>query len=363
MAARCLKRARESGSDEYAIAHLNEVEGHVRAYCEWVEHALDATVHQAECELAKPSRQRGTNLEEELCSRLQMMIDNGEVMDAVASVLDGTAGTLPETQAGARPKWVDREDEPAQSVDPHTKHNRVNQELEPLASDEPDTKSTVPQTVTNGIAPAPAPVWRNCEDTHGSHSSGSKANNTKKYFEEGVYSVLHEWWAENIENPYPDREERDRLCRATGLTHKQLVDWFANRRKRSRVRAGEENTGPTWREPGGGRWNSQAASCVRPMPGMPGFVPAGMGFTNQFSPSLPPLSHSQLTDASGNLIEFDRGVEHGMNMPLPPAHHNGDFASMTSSPLGTSSGVPTSMPGMPTNMPNFAHVQIASDDC
>ena len=130
-----------------------------------------------------------------------MMIDNGEVMDAVASVLDGTAGTLPETQAGARPKWVDREDEPAQSVDPHTKHNRVNQELEPLASDEPDTKSTVPQTVTNGIAPAPAPVWRNCEDTHGSHSSGSKANNTKKYFEEGVYSVLHEWWAENIENP------------------------------------------------------------------------------------------------------------------------------------------------------------------
>jgi len=33
-----------------------------------------------------------------------------------------------------------------------------------------------------------------------SQGPGAKAN-AKKYFEEGVYSVLHEWWAENIENP------------------------------------------------------------------------------------------------------------------------------------------------------------------
>merc|ERR1711939_215565 len=69
-------------------------------------------------------------------------------------------------------------------------------------------------------------------ENNGSQNSGTasqKTGNTKKYFEEGTYAVLHEWWAENIENPYPDREERDRLCKATGLTHKQLVDWFANR--------------------------------------------------------------------------------------------------------------------------------------
>jgi len=98
-------------------------------------------------------------------------------------------------------------------------------------------------------------------ENNGSHSSGTASQKTaanKKYFEEGTYAVLHEWWAENIENPYPDREERDRLCKGTGLTHKQLVDWFANRRKRSRVKSGEENTGPQWREPGGGRWNSAA---------------------------------------------------------------------------------------------------------
>lgn len=213
---------------------------------------------QAEREFQRTTRngRNAFDLEEELCSRLQTMIDTGETLDGFPNldVLTQVVAAPPKPpNPRGRPSWLD-ENRGKPPKQPRSRGGtpHLGGLPEPQGPNLPLPKGSGSRGGSNGPTPSATPR----EDTGGATRARSDSSGSKKYFEEGVYSVLHEWWAENIENPYPDREERDRLCKETGLTHKQLVDWFANRRKRSRVRAGEENTGPQWREPGGGRWNS-----------------------------------------------------------------------------------------------------------
>ncbi|KAG5457534.1 MAG: homeobox KN domain-containing protein [Olpidium bornovanus] len=49
-------------------------------------------------------------------------------------------------------------------------------------------------------------------------------------------AVLKDWFFANLENPYPSKEERDRFAGQTGLTQKQVSEWFVNARRRLRER-------------------------------------------------------------------------------------------------------------------------------
>ncbi|RKP10684.1 hypothetical protein THASP1DRAFT_12494, partial [Thamnocephalis sphaerospora] len=44
--------------------------------------------------------------------------------------------------------------------------------------------------------------------------------------------TLRHWLAANAHRPYPTPEEKQALCRLTGLAMTQLNDWFVNARRR-----------------------------------------------------------------------------------------------------------------------------------
>jgi len=45
-------------------------------------------------------------------------------------------------------------------------------------------------------------------------------------------SVLKQWLFENIQDPYPSNETKEELAKKTGLTFKQVHNWFINARGR-----------------------------------------------------------------------------------------------------------------------------------
>ncbi|CAI2387596.1 unnamed protein product [Moneuplotes crassus] len=47
-----------------------------------------------------------------------------------------------------------------------------------------------------------------------------------------ITNILMKWLLENEEYPYPNRHDREALCKKTGLTRKQLRIWLINARKR-----------------------------------------------------------------------------------------------------------------------------------
>jgi len=270
------------------------------------------TVTQAEREFQRTTRngRNAYDLEEELCSRLQTMIDTGETLDGFPN-LDALAQPVapPKPTPRARPSWLD-ENRGKPPKQPRSRGGtpHLGGLPEPQGPNLPLPKGAGSRG--GSLGPTPSATPRDPSDTARARSDSSGSN--KKYFEEGVYSVLHEWWAENIENPYPDREERDRLCKETGLTHKQLVDWFANRRKRSRVRAGEENTGPQWREPGGGRWNSAGGTPREQRSRNESAAPSGGG-TPSLEAKPPPEDNMAPVNALLSELEKTRKVVNGEN--------------------------------------------------
>lgn len=44
-------------------------------------------------------------------------------------------------------------------------------------------------------------------------------------------NILKAWFLNNIENPYPTTEMKEKLCQETGLNKKQIQNWFTNSRK------------------------------------------------------------------------------------------------------------------------------------
>ena len=53
----------------------------------------------------------------------------------------------------------------------------------------------------------------------------------------GVYAVettkkLEAWLFDHVDYPYPSIEEKNKLCRETGLNLKQINDWMSNSRRR-----------------------------------------------------------------------------------------------------------------------------------
>eukprot|EP00917_Polyrhabdina_sp_WS-2016_P004479 GHVP01010237.1.p1 GENE.GHVP01010237.1~~GHVP01010237.1.p1 ORF type:complete len:458 (+),score=72.69 GHVP01010237.1:104-1477(+) len=53
-----------------------------------------------------------------------------------------------------------------------------------------------------------------------------------KYFPDSAKEVLRSWLFNHIAYPYPNKNDKDELCMRTGLTLKQINNWFTNTRKR-----------------------------------------------------------------------------------------------------------------------------------
>jgi len=99
------------------------------------------------------------------------------------------------------------------------------------------------------------------DDEH-DHLPDRRMGNLKaSTFTQDASKVLRKWFFDHFSHPYPEKDEKERLCNETGLTAKQLNDWFSNWRKRVWNRG---MTGPgaprTDMKPGG----------PMPMPGLSG---------------------------------------------------------------------------------------------
>ena len=44
--------------------------------------------------------------------------------------------------------------------------------------------------------------------------------------------MLEEWFGKNKKDPYPSFDEKMLLCGMTGLSFKQITNWFINRRSK-----------------------------------------------------------------------------------------------------------------------------------
>lgn len=54
---------------------------------------------------------------------------------------------------------------------------------------------------------------------------------TRPNFSKKTTAVLMTWLSENIEHPWPSKQQKRDLCEMSGLTPKQLRIWFTNNRK------------------------------------------------------------------------------------------------------------------------------------
>ena len=75
-----------------------------------------------------------------------------------------------------------------------------------------------------------------CDEPHGVQSVfGSHGNiNNKRQFSRKGAKMLRHWFYQHQEWPYPTHEQKAELARDTGLTKKQVSDWFTNARRRQK---------------------------------------------------------------------------------------------------------------------------------
>lgn len=63
-----------------------------------------------------------------------------------------------------------------------------------------------------------------------------KKKRTRKNFAPEINTILNEWFEAHKVTPYPTEDEKQELMAKTGISQKQLKDWFGNRRRRRRCR-------------------------------------------------------------------------------------------------------------------------------
>ncbi|KAJ5274415.1 hypothetical protein N7505_002960 [Penicillium chrysogenum] len=96
-------------------------------------------------------------------------------------------------------------------------------------------------------------LWRECSFTHAKtpgkflqtlHSVSENAYVPTARFSRKAINILKGWLRDHNENPYPTEQERDDLKQLTGLTRTQIANWFANARRRGKVRASPGTSSP-----------------------------------------------------------------------------------------------------------------------
>ncbi|PKY09177.1 hypothetical protein P168DRAFT_324187 [Aspergillus campestris IBT 28561] len=95
-----------------------------------------------------------------------------------------------------------------------------------------------------------------------SQNENESASTDSKHFIRKGARVLRAWFSQNQEHPYPTDEQKAHLARETGFTAKRVSTWFANARRRQRLKVQSAITprvtraGSPMPQPVVGRWTS-----------------------------------------------------------------------------------------------------------
>lgn len=73
-------------------------------------------------------------------------------------------------------------------------------------------------------------------------SSEIVAKKVRKQFSHTATQMLREWFIDHLDDPYPFQEEKKFLASRTGLTQKQITNWFINQRMRKLAKRGERKS-------------------------------------------------------------------------------------------------------------------------
>eukprot|EP00898_Chlorokybus_atmophyticus_P006298 jgi/Chlat1/666/Chrsp104S01145 len=131
-----------------------------------------------------------------------------------------------------------------------------------------------------------------------------------------VQCVLRDWLLDNFDNPYPTEEQRQELCRRTGLMREQVRIWLSNTRLRVWKPLLKEVCGLTEEELGGSDGTVTASTqevlpCVQPL-AQSGLSPLSR---NRRTCALPPGSYSggvDTPDEGTNTKWDDTDVPHSL---------------------------------------------------
>lgn len=85
--------------------------------------------------------------------------------------------------------------------------------------------SAAPQTLSAQFSPSPVV------------STPTETAGARPGFPQSAVRLLRQWMAANSHYPYPTREDKEMLSTMTGLSQTQIVNWFANARRRAKMSA------------------------------------------------------------------------------------------------------------------------------
>ncbi|KXH38842.1 hypothetical protein CNYM01_06021 [Colletotrichum nymphaeae SA-01] len=100
-----------------------------------------------------------------------------------------------------------------------------------------DGRISASSSVSGGVPlfEGPEPLQDTPNTTEGGTKVGSR-------FTSANIRVLKTWFENHERHPYPTPDQAERLLKQTGLTKQQLTNWFANTRRRRKIRPGGAST-------------------------------------------------------------------------------------------------------------------------
>lgn len=136
-------------------------------------------------------------------------------------------------------------------------------------------------------------------DIHASKIS-SKRSNTRSVKKT---RVLRNWFACHLDNPYPSDEQKTNLAKQSGLSRTQVVNWFANTRRRNRMSSRAQYN------------NSKVFRAGSPMP-------------QPLSENMSPMERWRCSPPDQEPASAS-AIERAMNTPLPisDAYDSADFGN------------------------------------
>lgn len=99
--------------------------------------------------------------------------------------------------------------------------------VDPVPIQSNDTPETTPMSQTASTPYFPSPPVTTPSDTAGARPG----------FPQSAVRLLRQWMTANSHYPYPTREDKEMLSTMTGLSQTQIINWFANARRRAKMSA------------------------------------------------------------------------------------------------------------------------------
>ena len=92
------------------------------------------------------------------------------------------------------------------------------------------------ESILGGVSLFCKSLLDGCSGNTNKENSKDHANTepaTKKRISRQATQILRSWLFEHALKPYPDDDEKDKLCLQTGLSMTQVNNWFVNARRRT----------------------------------------------------------------------------------------------------------------------------------